>query len=223
MEQPLVSVIIPVFNTEKYILEALESVSFQDYKNIEIIVVNDGSTDNTLNILRKYSKKIKIISQEKNMGQSISRNVGVKEANGDIVGFLDADDLWPKNHVSLGVKYLNENNDYDFVRGQTKYFRLVDDKRELTDNVFMEMLVGASLYKAKIFGTVGFFDEEMKCGEDLDWFIRISESNLKEKRIPNTMLFYRRHENNMTNSKSLLIKGQTEACMKKIKRNKKLI
>lgn len=222
MNRNLVSVIIPVFNTEKYILNALDSVFSQDHQNIEVIVVNDCSTDNTLNLLKEYKKKIKIISLEKNKGQSFARNIGVKESKGDIIGFLDADDIWPENHISLGLKYLNNEGNYDFVRGYTKYFRFINGKKEITNSVFMEMLVGASLYKKDIFDKVGFFDEDMKCGEDLDWFIRISESNLKEKRIEDTMLFYRRHENNMTNSKSLLVKGQTEACMKKIKRNKNL-
>lgn len=217
IKEPLISVVVTVYNTEKYITEALDSVFAQDYKNLEVIVVNDGSTDSTLDILEKYPRKIKIISQE-NKGQSVARNVGIKIAQGSFIGILDGDDLWTDNHISLGLRYLTQNNDYDFVRGQTMRFKVVDGEKEISNKEFMEMLVGASFFRLKVFNIVGLFDEDMRQGEDLDWFIRLAESCCKEKRIEETILLYRRHENNLTNSIEFITRGQLNAYRKKIKR-----
>lgn len=220
MNEPLISVIVPVYNTEKYVAEALDSIFAQDYLNLEVIVVDDGSTDNTLNVLKEYPRTIRIISQESNKGQSMARNIGVKEAQGSIIGLLDADDLWPENHISLSIEYLKNDSNYDFVRGKTQYFRFIDNRKEMTESVFLDMMVGASLYKAKIFDMVGLFNEDMKTGEDLDWFLRVAENNCREKRLEETMLLYRRHENNLTNAKGAIAQGQLNAYREKIKRGK---
>jgi glycosyltransferase involved in cell wall biosynthesis len=217
-QEPLISVIVAVYNTEKYITEALDSLFAQGYKNLEVIVVNDGSTDNTLKLLKEYSQIIKIISQE-NKGQSAARNVGIKCAKGSIIGFLDADDLWPEDHISLSLKYIIDS-DYDYVYGQTCHFRVVDNKKETKEPTFLVMSVSAYLYKAKVFDVVGLFDEGMRTGEDLDWTIRLAESSCKGMKIDNTMYLYRRHETNMTNSKELVNKGQLDSYKKKIERIK---
>jgi len=214
-----ISVVIAVYNTEKYIAEAIESIFAQNYSNIEIIVVNDGSTDNTLKILEQYSGRIKIISQE-NKGQSVARNVGIKQAKGTLIGFIDADDLWAENYILNTIKYLSADSVYDYVYGQTKYFRIIDGKKEMTDNLCMKMLIGASLFKKKVFDIVGLFNEEMREGEDLDWFFRLMESHCKGKKIEETMLFYRRHENNISNPKDRKSKSLLNAYREKAKRNK---
>ena len=89
--QPKVSVIIPIYNTALYLSEALDSICNQTLKEIEIILVNDGSTDNSLNILKKYEPNIILINQE-NLGQSIARNEGIEIAKGEYVAFVDSDD-----------------------------------------------------------------------------------------------------------------------------------
>ncbi len=88
------SIIIPVYNVEEYLAECIDSILSQDYNNIQILCINDGSTDNSLKLLEKYAKKdrrIKIFSQ-KNQGQGIARNVGIKNATGDYIMFIDPDD-----------------------------------------------------------------------------------------------------------------------------------
>lgn len=117
MSERLVSVIIPVYNVEEYLKECLESVVNQTYKNIEIITINDGSTDNSLNILKSYASKyknIKIISQ-KNSGQSVARNVGINKANGKYIFFLDSDDYIMLNTLEELIKIMEKYN-LDIIR-----------------------------------------------------------------------------------------------------------
>ena len=99
-----VSVIIPVFNVEKYLEECLESILAQTLKEIEIICVNDGSVDNSLSILKEYEKKypqIKVLKNKTNMGQGYTRNIGIKEASGLYIGFVDSDDYVSKTMSSI--------------------------------------------------------------------------------------------------------------------------
>lgn len=113
MNCPKISVIIPVYNVEKYLPECLDSVVNQTLKEIEILCINDGSTDGSAEILEQYAKKderIKVFNQE-NLGAGSARNVGIKQAQGDFLAFLDSDDVYPSNDV-LEVLYLKakENN-----------------------------------------------------------------------------------------------------------------
>jgi glycosyltransferase involved in cell wall biosynthesis len=107
MAEPLVSIIIPVYNVEKYLVEGIESAIAQTWSNKEIIIVDDGSTDNSFNIIQKYSvySNIKIIRQ-KNQGASAARNTGLAIAKGEYIQFLDADDLLSKNKIESQINQL---------------------------------------------------------------------------------------------------------------------
>ena len=105
----LVSIIIPVYNAEKYLKESLESVFNQTYKNIEIIAINDGSTDQSSQILREFAPKLKIITQP-NKGQCAALNAGIAICNGDYIKFFDADDIMNPEHIELQVSALNAND-----------------------------------------------------------------------------------------------------------------
>ena len=117
MEKTKVSVIIPVYNIEKYIKRCLDSVLNQTYSNLEVICVNDGSTDSSLEILKEYEKKdgrIKVVSKE-NKGVSAARNLGIKEATGEYITFIDGDDFVELNMIQDMVNILEEN-DADIVK-----------------------------------------------------------------------------------------------------------
>lgn len=119
-----VSVIIPVYNSEKYINQCIDSVLDQTYNNIELILINDGSTDNSLEILKKYKSKfsqIKIINQN-NSGVSYSRNIGLKTATGDYIMFIDSDDIIIKNYIEQMMEYLQKNN-LDIIKSSYKKFK----------------------------------------------------------------------------------------------------
>jgi len=113
---PLVTVIIPLFNTEKYIAEAVESVLCQSYKNWELIVVDDYSTDGSINIASKYvakDKRIRLIESQSNSGGAAKpRNIGLEYANGEYVAFLDADDIWLPQKIERQVALMEQNKNY---------------------------------------------------------------------------------------------------------------
>lgn len=108
----LVSIIIPVYNAEKFIDETINSVLDQTYANWELILVNDCSTDNSEKLIQKYLKdtRIKLINNKKNSHAAISRNNGIKEANGRYICYLDADDLWDKEKLEKQVKFINKKD-----------------------------------------------------------------------------------------------------------------
>ncbi len=218
MEHPLISVIIPTFNTGKYISEAITSVFAQKYPNIEIIVVDDGSTDNTLEVLKTFGDTIKVISQ-KNTGPAAARNTGLRNARGTIVGLLDADDIWTDDCIESLLPYAL-SDEYDFARGITRYFKDENGTRIFTDKLWIEVQMGTALYKKTFLDKVGPFDETMHYGEDMDWNMRMLDLGGREKRVEKIVLSYRRHDTNMTNDKERTKNGLLEAFRKRIDRKK---
>ncbi|WP_234569219.1 glycosyltransferase [Rhodohalobacter sp. 614A] len=202
---PLVSVIIPVHNGEKFIEEAVENVLSQDYPAVEIIIVNDGSTDNSDFIIRNLKTDVRYFSRQ-NSGPSSARNTGIKDASGKYIAFLDVDDLWPENNLSYLVELLEENEDLHVVRGYAQLFR--DAKaggKEYLGNPkeSYEFYIGAGLYRADVFSKVGLFDLGLLFGEDTDWYNRAREEHIPIKWLDEVTLFVRRHGENMTEGKTL--------------------
>ena len=204
-EKPLVSVVMPVFNGEKYIMEAIENILDQDYPAIEIIVVDDGSTDNTRKMLEELAVDIRYFHQP-NDGPASARNRGIRDVSGKYVAFLDVDDLWPENNLKLLVQELENNPSMDVIRGYAQLFENTDDdKIEYIGNpeeAFLDY-IGAALYRKPVFNNVGLFDQTMKFGEDADWYNRAQEQKINMKRLDEVTLLVRRHANNMTAGKSL--------------------
>ena len=141
MRNPLVTVIIPAYNCADFISNAIESVLNQTYKNYELIIVDDGSTDNTSEIISKYKNTIKYIYQE-NGGVSKARNTGIRNANGKYIGFLDADDVWDKYKLEIQLKAFENQDDVGLVFSdfrQTKNNKVLNNKYyEDAFNIFKE-------------------------------------------------------------------------------------
>ena len=160
----LVSVIIPVYNSQEYIKKCLDSVLSQSYKNIEVIIVDDGSTDNSLSICKEYSicnKNIKLFSKE-NKGVSHTRNLGIKEANGKWIIFLDSDDWMEHNAIMDAITLVNQN-DYDTICWN--YRKFINDKlincNRIDENVLnnkndivsiLYSIIESSYYEENYFG-----------------------------------------------------------------------
>ena len=181
----LVSIIMPAYNAEKTIRESIQSVLEQAYQEWELLVVNDGSVDETENIVKSYSDtRIKLINQ-KNGGVSNARNNALKQAKGEYLSFLDSDDLWIKTKLDLQVKYLEKNNlkfvyskSYSFTNNSDdikEAFKFVslgfEDKEEILIYDFIPILT--VLFHRTILEDVGFFDESLQGTEDWDMWIRI--------------------------------------------------
>ena len=128
MKDELVSIIIPVYNCEKYISQTIDTVKQQEYTNWELIIVNDGSNDNSLSKIQKQiqdiKEKVKLINFSKNQGVAKARNAALKEASGKYIAYLDADDLWEKEKLYKQIKFMKENNVFFSYTG---YARIKED------------------------------------------------------------------------------------------------
>ncbi|MDA9121212.1 glycosyltransferase family 2 protein [Flavobacteriales bacterium] len=202
-EEPLISVIIPVYNASKYLDEALQSVFNQSYKNLEIIAVNDGSTDNSSEVLEKYASRITIITSI-NKGIGSARNLGIKAARGEYLAFLDADDIWDSEKLKKQITNFENDPSLDIVYCSFKEFMSPDmdsemaAKRILKPEAMTGASCGTSLLPRSSFEKVGYFSEELKSGEYIDWFARAKEQKLNLL-FTNECLYHRRsHSDNHT-------------------------
>jgi len=219
-QKTLVSLIIPVFNGEKFILKALETVFKQNYPNLEIIAVNDGSTDGTLKILQRFENNMKIISQE-NKGPAAARNIGIRGCRGPIVAFLDADDFWTDNRLSRMVDVMESDPTIEMVRGLIQAVSLDGQKCiPQEDPALYPFLIGSAIYRRNIFERVGLFDPELRFGEDMDWLVRAKEEKINIKVIDDVTLLYHRHKGNITRVNASFDLGMLKVIRKKLKRNK---
>ncbi len=184
-KKPLVSAIIPTFNRGWIISEAVESILDQDYPNIELIVIDDGSTDDTSQKLFSYLDRITYINQE-NKGVSAARNLGIKNSTGEFIAFLDSDDLWTKEKISCQVDFFNNNSEAMICQTEEIWIRngkRVNPKykhKKLSGMIFKPSLElclvspSAVMIKRKLFEIAGLFDENLPACEDYDLWLRIS-------------------------------------------------
>jgi glycosyltransferase involved in cell wall biosynthesis len=183
--QPLVSVIVPTYNRGWIIKEAIESVLAQDYKHFELIVVDDGSTDRTVDILASYKTDLHFIHQE-NRGVSAARNAGITKASGHLIAFLDSDDLWLPHKLSRQVDFFHSNPGAMICQTEEIWLRnhvRVNPKKRhkkpsgmIFERSLSLCLVSPSavMIKRSLFDEVGGFDEALPACEDYDLWLRIS-------------------------------------------------
>ncbi|NHZ86169.1 MAG: glycosyltransferase [Planctomycetia bacterium] len=195
-----VSVIIPVFNGEKYLTETLQSVLEQTYNDIEIIVVDDGSTDNTAKII-KQNREIKYIYQN-NQGTAAAFNQGIKFAAGKYFSFLGADDLWLKNKTKLQIEAFKSIPDQDIITGHVQQFlspelpEQMKNKIKFSEELIPGHVIPAMLIKKDFFFKVGLFETKWKVGAEMSWFLRAKEYPIKIKTLPDLVLRRRIHTSN---------------------------
>lgn len=204
-----VSAIVPVYNGEQFLAEAIQNILNQNYQPLEIIVVDDGSTDKTAEVAARFKDSIHYVYQP-NSGPSAARNRGLRMAKGNAIAFLDADDLWSDNKLDFQVSYLAAHPSVDIVQGLIQQMRLsqLDNHEELifkqayTPYNFVN--IGSAIYRKSVFDKIGFFDETLSYGEDTDWFIRAWENGVSKVVLEEVTLFYRKHQDNMTLGKNLV-------------------
>ena len=188
---PFFSVIIPLFNKEKFVENAVKSILEQTFSDFEIIIVEDCSTDNSWDVVLKInSDKIKIIQHEKNNGLSASRNTGIRNSNANYVTFLDADDVWKSNYLEKIHDLIQQFPDAKLLA--TNYEELYPNnvivlpknnsaniKKDSIIADFFQTSLAQPLYcscslcvEKSVFDTIGFYDEKITYGEDIDFNIR---------------------------------------------------
>lgn len=207
---PLISVIIPAFNRAPFIVDALESVFVQNYPSIEIIVVDDGSSDGTYDLLKQQndSGKIKLLTHPNraNLGQSASLNLGLRVAKGDFISILDSDDMFADGKLNDQSEFLQLHPDVGMVYGQghavdaggkflfeipAKGHSESGDPNQLLLDCYMA-LPGGALIRKSVMDLVGFFEESFRAGQDHDMALRIMEA-AKVAYLPKRAFYYRKH------------------------------
>jgi glycosyltransferase involved in cell wall biosynthesis len=207
-----VSVIIPTYNSARYIKETLDSVFAQTYPHYEIIIVNDGSTDSVEleSILLPYRSRVTYITQ-RNQGPSAARNVGLRAAYGDFVAFLDADDLWTSNYIDVQLNYLRNHPDCDLVYCNALFFgdspysgkKYMDEfpsdgEASSAAIISRRCHVFTSIMARRDSISKVAFDENLRSSEDFDCWIRFTAMGYKIGYHRQVLAHYRKHESSLS-------------------------
>lgn len=202
-DSPLVSVIIPVYNYERYLGEAVESVLNQTYKNLEVIVVDDGSTDQSGAVARSFANRGVRYCPQIHAGIGPARNKGVELARGEFLAFLDADDRWPLEKIERQLRAFESDPELEMVFGYALQLQNgaaweagVSDKNRTVDGMVPGMVPGTMLIKRDAFERVGKFQGGWKVGEFIDWYARAVELNVRSLVMPELLLWRRIHDSN---------------------------
>jgi glycosyltransferase involved in cell wall biosynthesis len=205
----IVSVIIPAYNAEKYLSETLESVLNQTFSDFELLIIDDGSTDRTAEIVSDYSrqdKRLKLVSQQ-NQGVSIARNRGIQLAQGEYLAFLDADDRWLPNKLAAHVEHFNNNlrlgisfgrvEFISFEGGSTNYLSNSRLDKINPEHLYYENLVvtpSNAVIRRSVFENTDGFDPNLYGTEDMELFFRIIYQGWKVEGIDDVLVNYRTNQ-----------------------------
>ncbi len=211
---PLVSIVIPAYNAEQYVAQTIESVIRQTYQQLEVIVVDDGSTDATPGIVRNYAEKdprITIVTQS-NAGLSAARNAGLKVAKGEYLCIIDADDIMLPEKIASQLACLEQHSEADFTYSKVFYFNDGNKQLRMHDlatpegsEVYRALLRHGNLispnavfFRKKVFDTIGGFDEQLRSAEDLDYWLLLSSKGVYFVHQPQRLTLCRMRTNSLT-------------------------
>jgi len=209
---PLVSIIVASYNHEKYIVECIESIMQQTYFNIELIVVDDCSNDNSQNILKNLQSKyhFKLLINQNNLGVARTRNIGIQYAAGKYIGGCASDDFLGRDKIQRQVEFLENNQEYALCYGReasvkNQKIKYRKNKNYKSGDIFSDLFLqkfwisaGTVLIRKEIFDKVGGYDENMKI-EDFDLWLRIA-NEFKCAYLDSNFYYYRLHGNNTSSN-----------------------
>jgi glycosyltransferase involved in cell wall biosynthesis len=213
-------VVIPAYNSEAYLVEAIDSVLGQTYGDVEVIVVDDGSTDGTGELIRSRYPMTRYIRTE-NGGPARARNIGIRNAGGEFVAFLDADDVWLPRKLEKQMTHFYRDPDVAMIFTENNYFDdrgVIDYSRKFDKRVLMRGCVPANIFlhsyvvtstvivRKKVFDDVGYFDEGLTIAEDDNLWIRIS-SKYKIHLVEEILMSMRRNHGSLTSDIVAIIRG----------------
>ncbi len=225
MSAKCVSVIIPAHDGERFIGQAIDSATSQDYQPIDIIVIDDGSTDRTAEIIKAFDHvQYRRLDP---MGASAARNAGIEIARGDFIAFLDQDDLWPPEKTRLQVEHMNANPDIGYCIGHQQIFlepgtsipawlrsRYLEGKQT-------GYLPGTMLVRRALFEQIGPFNAELEAAGDVEWFFRAKDLGIPAAILPDVLLHRRIHESNHSNQVEALHAEYLKIARLSVKRGRK--
>ena len=219
LNQPKVSVIMSCFNSEKYVDYAIKSVIKQDYKNWELLLIDDNSSDSTLKILKKYkSKKVKILALKKNVGQHKAIHLALKKSLGKYIAILDSDDYAHKKRILDQVTELEKNKSLGLIVSRYKIIdernRFINNSEFISEKEFIRRLpceniccFSSSMFRKKLTQRLSFYNKEYDYCNDYYFFLKIFSVS-KIKHVNKFYTFYRVHTKSRTNTfnkKNLII------------------
>lgn len=200
----LVSCVVPVFNGERFVAEAVESILGQTYRWREVIIVDDGSDDGSVDVLARFGDQIRVLRQA-NRGPSMARNRGIEESRGEFIAFLDADDLWVPDKIESQISVLEACPDVQLCSGHIKSFWIseLDHERRAFENHPYHgerplLSPCTVLVRRELFQRLGGFDPELWNGEDTDWFHRMLKAGVGYETLPRLVVHRRQHTMNLT-------------------------
>jgi glycosyltransferase involved in cell wall biosynthesis len=200
------SVIIPVFNGAAYLREAIESVLGQTRTLDEILVIDDGSTDCSPDILASYGSRLTVVRQE-NQGVAVARNVALQIASGDLITFLDQDDFWPPARTATMVEALATRPDIDVVAGMVEILYQREEPLSVSgvdaSTKHREFFLGSLVLRADIFRRLGLLNTNVGYGDDTDFHFRRREAHTLTLYVDEVSLVYRMHERNTSLSRGV--------------------
>ncbi|MFC1574463.1 glycosyltransferase family 2 protein [Gemmatimonadota bacterium] len=198
---PLVSVVIPVHNGASFLAEAIESVLSQGHRPLEVIVVDDGSTDDSAGIAESFAPLVRCLRQP-NLGTGAARNRGMEDAGGEFWAGLDADDLWPEGRLERQMEVFAADPTADLVTGhvsqvaspeldETAAKRILNPRKPVPGGSF-----GAMVIRREAAMQVGPLATHWEVGQDMEWFLRVQEAGLRIVTLPDIVLLRRLHGEN---------------------------
>lgn len=202
MQRTRISVIVPVYNGARFLAAALESVGAQHYRPAEVIVVDDGSTDDTAAVAKRYGG-VRYLRQP-NLGAAAARNAGAAAATGELLAFLDADDLWLPEKLTRQVRYLEQHPDVDAVVTHQRLAIAPGAERpgwvpqEWLERPQVGLVPSALMVRRTAFEAVGGFDVRYRTGEDTDWFARAKDAGVAVAILPETLVERHVHPASLT-------------------------
>jgi glycosyltransferase involved in cell wall biosynthesis len=208
VKENLISCIVPVFNGETYLAEAIESILKQTYRSIEIIIADDGSTDRTATVAGRYGKQIRYLRQA-NAGAAAARNLGLGAAAGDFLAFLDADDLWHAEKLSRQMVRFEARPELNYCVAHVQNFwipELSEEEEQFREHRISKPLPGYStgtlLARRDCFNAVGQFNPAIPHADDTEWFLRANERGTAGELMPDVLLYRRLHYTNLSRVKA---------------------
>lgn len=204
MDQPseLVSVIIPTYNREQYLAEAIASVLDQDYAPIELIVIDDGSSDGTADTVAPFADRLLYRLQE-NQGIAAARNAGVNLSHGQFLAFLDSDDIWEPGKLRLQMAVFHARPSTGVVYGHARQFfspEMTAPERariRQQEGIFAAPTASSLLVSRTTFERVGPFDQSLNLSVDMDWYARMTEIKMDVVMLPDVLFLRRLHQTNI--------------------------
>lgn len=220
--QQLVSIIIPAFNAEKYIADTIESALAQTYQNHEIIVVDDGSDDDTALVVKRFPQVVLI--QQSNAGVGAARNTALKHARGEVIALLDADDIWLPKKLSAQFKYWADHPELEIIFSLAQNITTYLPGAPITSKfpILEAPVPSTSIFRSELLSKIGYFDSNVKVGEFADWYGKIINAKIKKGCVPELLVFRRIHGENIGIRKKNLQVEYVRVLKRKLDQAKKL-